>query len=222
MGNALYLAVIIQDGWIYFLWSLLFLGFSGMFYFFYLQFLVPYLELKARAVIPPPEEGTEFEVVVSELERNATFVIGRIGGNMATKCSSISENHLIFQFKRLRESEEYDITVKKGGHTLVKPPKMSIYSNMDNVLKLESHELISSSADFRLSDSIIKERMSSYIEIHLGSKFFINSKGKERMKFIFKLVKIHPGMHFKKNAQLYTLSKASFREEEHTSEVETQ
>jgi hypothetical protein len=220
MGNTFYLAVILPDGWVYFLWLLLVIGLSGILYFLYLQFFVPYLELKAKAVIPPPEEGTEFEIVVSELERNAVFTIGRIGGNMATKCSSISENHLIFQFKRLRESEEYDITVKKGGPTLVKPPKMNIYSNMDNILKLESHELISSSADFRLSDSIIKERMSSYLEIHLGSKFFINAKGAERMKFIFKLVKIHPGMHFKKSGTIYTLSRSSFREGEQETETE--
>lgn len=137
-------------------------------------------------------------------------------GHLATKCDAISENHLVFQFKRMRDSEEYDILVKRGGATMVKPPRMSVYTKMDSNLKLESHEVIGKTADFRISDGMIKDRMTSYIEIKLTSQFFVDHKGAERMKFIFTVNRIHPGMLFKNPSKpyFYSLGKPKGEEQE--------
>lgn len=200
---------------------LLLLCFAAFGYIIYIEFLVPYIVLKSAQIEPPPKEGSEFEFVMNELERTANYLVGRVASNFNTKCTNISEGHLVFQFKKARDSEEYEIIIKKGGPVLVKPPRMKVYSKMESSLKLESHEVIGKTIDFRISDSILKERMTSYIEFQMTSKFFVNSKGAERMKFVFRITKIHPGMKYKKNDKhIYSLNKAMFKEEDVVEEAE--
>ncbi|MEM7183799.1 MAG: hypothetical protein AAF518_23035 [Spirochaetota bacterium] len=217
--------IILQDGWLYFLGFILFLLVLGVFAILYDQFIKPYLRIKSAEIEPPPEEGEVFEFVIGETTRNASFAIGRSTGNLTTKCKSIAENHLLFQFKRGRDGEEYDIVVKKGGPTLAKPPRMAVYSRLDEPLKLESHEVIGKTADFRISDSIIKDRMTSYIEIQFVADFIVTSNGSEKMRFKFTISKIHPGMLFNdKRGILYSLGKSQTNtnetEEETTQEEE--
>lgn len=211
----------IPQGWMFLFGLLLLLCFAVFGYIIYIEFIVPYITLISAQIEPPPKEGSEFEFVMGESERSTNYMIGRIGSNLNTKCTNISEGHLVFQFKKARDSEEYEITIKKGGAVLVKPPRMNVYSKMESSLKLESHEVIGKTVDFRISDSMVKERMTSYIELQMTSKFFVNSKGVERMKFIFKITKIHPGMKFKKNNQhSYSLNKAMFKDDDAIEEAE--
>lgn len=212
--------LIIQDGWLYVLIFIAILAAIGIGFILYDQFIKPYMILKSAEIEPPPEEGAVFEFIISETASTASFSVGRKTGNLATKCKSISEDHLVFQFKRGRDDEEYDILVKKGGPTLAKPPRMAVYSRLDEPLKLESHEVIGKTTDFRLSDSIIKDRMTSYLEIQFVADFIINEKGAEKMRFKFTVSKIHPGMLFNdKKGILYVLGKP--QEQETVSNKET-
>ncbi|MCB1177738.1 MAG: hypothetical protein KDK36_09185 [Leptospiraceae bacterium] len=161
----------------------------------YYQIILPYVILKQSEIPFPPEVGEVFTFVVNESDRNPSFTISRTHGDLVTKCSAISENHLTFVFKKNQFAEEYDITIKRGGPTLFKPPRVATYSVMDSTEKLESHEIIGKEALFRISRQLIKERMINYFEISLTSKFFFNKTGKERLQFIFKIEKIHPSLN---------------------------
>jgi hypothetical protein len=151
--------------------------------------------ISTKELSPPPHQGQVFEFLVSETERNSFFTIGKTTGNIVTRCSAIQEDHLIFQFKKDPTHEEYDIVIKKNGAVLFKPPRMPTYSAMESSEKLESHEVIGKTADFRISNVITKERMVNFIEISLSSKFVIIKSGKERLMFIFTITKIHPGIN---------------------------
>ena len=190
----MYLAIIIQDFYLNALWLLVILSASGLLWVFYNQFFKPYLELKEKEMLPPPPPGSSFVYIVSESERTSSFVIGRAIGNIATRCAAISDEHLVFTFKKDDVHEEYDITIKRSAPVLIKPPRTPTYSVMDSTEKLESHEVIGKTADFRISNQINKERMINFIEISLSSKFIINKNGKERLQFIFTITKIQPGL----------------------------
>lgn len=188
------LSIIIQDFYLHSLWVLILLSATGLGWVFYNQFLRPYIELREKEMLPPPPQGAVFEYLVSETERTSTFIIGRALGSIATRCAAISEDHLVFTFKKDDTHEEYDITVKRGAPVLFKAPRTPTYSVMDSSEKLESHEVIGKTADFRISNQINKERMINFIEISLSSKFIINKNGKERLQFIFTISKIQPGL----------------------------
>ncbi|MCB1141219.1 MAG: hypothetical protein H7A24_01480 [Leptospiraceae bacterium] len=184
-----------QDGYIYLLWLVLFLSSAGFLWVLYKEIVYPYILISTKEVEPPPEVGKVYEFIVSESERNSFFSVGKTTGNIVTRCSAIQEDHLIFQFKKDPSQEEYDIQIKKNGAVLFKPPRMPTYSTMDSTEKLESHEVIGKTADFRISNVILKERMVNFIEISLTSKFIITKSGKERLQFRFTITKIHPGLN---------------------------
>lgn len=142
--------------------------------------------------------GDSMEFVVPDSVRQARFTIGKKLSNFNTICSGIQEDHLIFDIKRNNENEEYTITITKNGPTLYKPPRMETYSKMESKEKIEGYEIIGHYADFRIGDKIVKDRMIHYIEIRLTTEFFFNKVGKERMKFIFTVLKIHPGLNREK------------------------
>ncbi|MDX1959098.1 MAG: hypothetical protein SFU98_11035, partial [Leptospiraceae bacterium] len=116
--------------------------------------------MKKSEIDTPPEQGAEYFFITSETERTPTFVIGKNVGNIVTKCSNIEEDHLVFQFKKDPLNEEYTITIKRHGSVLFKPPRMAHYAVMAASEKLESHEVIGKKAEFRISNKMIKERMS--------------------------------------------------------------
>ncbi len=210
--NPILLAILSQSWQIVLLYFLAILAMGVIFAVLYFQLLVPYIELKKSEIPFPPEVGDVFTYVVNESERTATFTIGRSSGNIVTKCAPISESHLSFVFKKNPSAEEYDIIIKKGGPALFKPPRVATYSLMDSTERLESHEIIGKTAEFRISGQIIKERMINYIEISLTSKFFFTKMGKERLQFLFKIEKIHPSLnlnHKDDNGNFY------FGKEEH-------
>jgi hypothetical protein len=169
----------------------------GLVLAFYNQLIKPYVDLKISEIDYPPNLGDTFDYVMSDTDRFYNYSIGANTGNIITKCSSISENHLVFQFKKDSRNEDYQITVKKEGAVLFKPPRMNHYSKMAGSEKIESHEIIGKTAEFRISDKITKDRMIDFIEITLTANFFFDRMGRERMKFTFKITKIHPGFNLK-------------------------
>jgi len=191
----MYLGLLIQDSVLYFWGFILFLCICGLGFFVYHQFLIPYMELKSNEVETPPDPGSVYEFIVNELDRSAVFTIGKNIGNITTKCSAIQDDHLVFQFKKHPTNEEYDIIIKKNGSVLIKPPRMSLYSVLQGSEKLESHEIIGKTAEFRIGGKIVKERLPSYIELSLTAKFTTNRSGKERLQFIFTIIRFHPGLN---------------------------
>lgn len=189
---------------------------------FYNQLIVPFIKQKISEIEYPPEIGQKFEYIVNESDRISHFSIGANTGDIPTKCAAISEDHLVFTFKKDPRGEEYTVTIKREGPVLYKHPRMTHFLKMASTEKLESHELIGKVAEFRLSDKISKERMIDFIEITLTTAFVISKSGRERMKFIFTFNKVHPGFNLKtKNRRgLFPLGKDGHHKEEAVSEEE--
>ncbi len=189
---------------------------------FYNQLISPFIDQKISEIEYPPAIGQTFEYIVNESDRFATFSIGANTGDIPTKCSAISEHHLVFTFKKDPRAEEYTITIKREGAVLYKHPRMTHYLKMASSEKLESHEIIGKVAEFRLSDKISKDRMIDFIEITLKTAFVISKSGRERMKFIFTFSKAHPGFNLKtKNRNgLFPLGKDGHHREEVVAEEE--
>ncbi|MBE7411737.1 MAG: hypothetical protein L6Q54_04920 [Leptospiraceae bacterium] len=188
-------AIVILDSAINFLWVVFFLSLLGLSGIFFHQFLYPILKKDRSSNEYPVRVGDEYIIVVDELSRVFNFSIGKLTGNLPTRCIAISDDHLSFQFKKNRESEEYDIFINRNSPVLFKAPRTQNFIKMDSTEKLESYELIGKNAEFRISDKIAKDRMINYIELTLGSSFFFTKLGKERMRFIINVTKIHPGLN---------------------------
>ncbi|EMK21479.1 hypothetical protein [Leptospira kirschneri] len=172
-------------------------AFLGLCFLFFKEVIYPAIKKGSAGIGTPPEEGDRFLLVVPESQRNVRFSVGQTSGNIRTYCNTISDNHLIFNLKKAKDSEDYEIQILRNSAVLFKPPGMPTFSKMESTEKLDSYEVIGKSADFRISDKVVKERMTQYFEIGLSSEFFINNFGKERMRFIFTITKIHPGLNRK-------------------------
>ncbi|GBF48588.1 hypothetical protein LPTSP4_00870 [Leptospira ryugenii] len=163
----------------------------------YHQFIYPILSRKDSDRFIPVQVGDHYDITIDEVSRFGSFTVGCKTGHLATRCQAISEDHLIFQFKKSRDSEDYTITVLRNGPSFYKPPRMDTYGKMENKESFDSYEIIGHPAEFRISDKIIKDRMVNFIEIALSSSFYFNKLGKERMKFTFTIGKIQPGINRK-------------------------
>ncbi len=192
-----FLALAIQDSFTYLLILSLILSSVGLLYVIYKQFLFPILSRKESDRFIPVQVGDKFDYVVDEISRNGQFLVGCRTGNLPTRCQAISEDHLIFQFKKARDTEDYTIHVLKNGSTFFRPPRMEIFEKMEQKESFESYEIIGHSTDFRISDKIVKDRMINFIELSLSSSFYFNKVGKERMRFTITVQKIQPGINRK-------------------------
>ncbi|MDV6235011.1 hypothetical protein CH379_005135 [Leptospira ellisii] len=192
------------------------LAFSGLAFIFFQEIIYPALKKQGAGSGAPPEEGDRFVLVVSESQRNVRYGIGQTSGEIKTYCNAISDNHLVFNFKKAKDTEDYEIQIMRNAPVLFKPPAMPTFSKMESTEKLDSYEVIGKNADFRISDKVVKERMTQYFEISLSSEFFINNYGKERMRFIFTVTRIHPGLNRRTPVKkgLYTFGKEEREEEE--------
>ncbi len=85
------------------------------------------------------------------------------------------ENHLVFQIKKSKDSEDYTITVLKNGPSFYKPPRMEHYEKMESKESFESYEIIGHPVEFRISDKIVKDRMVNFIEISLTASFYLQN-----------------------------------------------
>ncbi|TGK04092.1 hypothetical protein EHQ53_02800 [Leptospira langatensis] len=193
------------------------IAFLGMGFFVYWEILRPYAAKTRPGQLLPPDEGDTFEVVVPESTRIYRFSVGQKFGNISTFSKAIQDDHIVFVIKKGKDSEDYDILINRSGPVLMKPPRMQYFAKMESNEKLESHEIIGQTASFRISDKITKDRMTQYFEIGLTSNFFMNKMGKERMRFVFSVQKIHPGIALssKDKKGLYSFGKerSSYEEE---------
>ena len=169
----------------------------GLLGIIYQQFIFPIVSRKDSDRYIPVQTGDSYDLTVDEISRFSSFSVGCRTGNLATRCNAISEDHLIFQFKKSKDTEDYAITVLRNGPTFYKPPRMDTYTKMESKETFDSYEIIGHTAELRISDKIIKERMVNFIEISLSSSFYFTKLGKERMKFTFTIGKIQPGINRK-------------------------
>jgi hypothetical protein len=191
------LSIAIQDGFIFLLGGVLLLSTFGLLGIIYQQFIFPIVSRKDSDRFIPAQTGDHYDLVVDEISRFSQFMIGCKTGHIATRCHAISEDHLIFQFKKSKDSEDYTVTVLKNAPSFYKPPRMDKYEKMESKETFDSYEIIGHPAEFRISDKIIKDRMVNFIEISVTSSFYFNRVGKERMKFTFTIGKIQPGINRK-------------------------
>ena len=177
------------------LWVLLIISSVGLVAILFSQILLPHFSRKDAGIYDPPSEGQKYEIIVDEYERIYQFSIGKKSGQLPTRIAELSEDHLVLLLKKAKDSENYDITIKRNGPVLYKPPRMEHYTVMESADHLESHEIIGHKAEFRLAGKINKDRMVHYIELSLTSTFIINKVGRERMKFIVTVEKLQPGIN---------------------------
>ncbi|WP_336297493.1 hypothetical protein [Leptospira sp. GIMC2001] len=191
----LHLGILLQDSQVAMQWLVFVIALIGLIGVIIHQFIIPFAKLKALDLPDAVNVGDSFDFVVDETSRQSKFTIGKRLGNIRTLCKAIDDDHLIFNFKKDRDQEEYEITVDRNGAVLFKPPRMDTYSKMEGKEKFDSVEIIGHSADFRLSDKLTKERMVNFIEISLSTSYFFNKNGEERMKFTFTITRIQPGLN---------------------------
>lgn len=192
-----FFAIAILDSFLLLLGGTLAVSTVGFLFIVYHQFILPFFILKESDRFIPVQTGDHYDLVVDEMSRFATFSVGSRTGQLATRCNAISENHLVFQIKKSKDSEDYSITILRNGPSFYKPPRMEHYEKMESKESFESYEIIGHPAEFRISDKIVKDRMINFIEISLTASFYFTKLGKERMKFTFKIGKIQPGINRK-------------------------
>ena len=188
-------AVFISETGNLLLWVFLVISVVGLLGIIYLQLIHPFLAKRESEFYEPPHEGKQYTILVDEMTRTYRFKVGQRTGNLATRCSAISEDHLDFNFKKSRDSEDYDILIKKNGNTLFRAPRTEHYTKMESEEKIASYEIIGHTCQFRISDSLTKDRMINYIELTLSSEFFFNKMGKERLRFHLTVSSIVPGIN---------------------------
>lgn len=168
---------------------------AGLLSVLYLQFYIPYQKLKLATRPLPIEAGERFGFVLEETERQKEVTIGRLQGNIVTRIKGLQEAHVIITFKRIRETENYTITITKKGPVLLNPPRTDHFSKLESKHVFDSHEIIGNQCEIRISDVFQKDRMLHYIEFVITAEFFVGKTGRERLKFWVTVSKIHPGLN---------------------------
>lgn len=99
---------------------------------------------------------------------------------------------------------------------LWKAPHTNNFVVLDQIDTLESREFIGHPGYLRLVGLMQGGRPLHYVEVEISVKFFIDSYGEERMKFLFKINRIYPGidLNSRDNKGIYSFG----RVKEETSE----
>lgn len=179
--------------------TLVVLGVAGVMVllgFFYHFILYPALKVMADTSSPPPAPGERKELILKN-GRHLRYRLGLVDSDWKLRMKGIVEDHLVFDFRKDRTLEEYEIEIIPGGPVLYRPPHEQRLQRMKGRDRMESRELIGHPALFRLVAAMQGERPVHYIEFELSTRFFIDNAGDERMKFIVELKRIHPGIDLK-------------------------
>ncbi|MBI3395626.1 MAG: hypothetical protein HY042_07320 [Spirochaetia bacterium] len=160
----------------------------------YRMLVGPALSARADTQSPPPAQGTVWDIVIEEKARERVITIGQLDSEIQTRMHGIKDDHLTLRFRKDRDLEEYEITVNPGGPIFYTAPHSKRSELMKSAESFESRELIGHQAVFRLAAALKDNRPIQYIEFELTTKYFINAFGTERMKFLFTLKKVFPGV----------------------------
>lgn len=168
--------------------------------FFYRFILYPAFKVMADTSSPPPALGESKELILKN-GRHLRYRLGLVDSDWKLRMKGIVEDHLVFDFRKDRSLEEYEIELNPSGPVLYRPPHEQHLQRMKGKDRIESRELIGHPALFRLVAAIQGERPVHYIEFELSTRFFIDNAGDERMKFIVELKRIHPGIDLKSRSK---------------------
>jgi hypothetical protein len=177
---------------------------------FYRLILYPVLQVMADTASPPPAPGEKKELVLKN-GRHLRYRIGLLDSDWKLRMKGIVEDHLVLDFKKDRNLEEYEIDLIPGGQILYRAPHERHLQLMKGKERIESRELIGHPALFRLVAAMQGERPVHYVEFELLTRYFIDNAGDERMKFIIELKRIHPGIDLKSRSKrgIYQFGRSS-------------
>jgi len=175
---------------------LLILGIVGgvlLLWFFYRFILLPVMQVMADTSSPPPSVGEKRELILKN-GRLLKYRIGLADADWKLRMKGISDDHLIIDFKKDRNLEEYEISLSAGAAMFYRAPHEKHLQLLKSKISLESRELIGHPALLRLVAAMQNDRPVHYIEFELSTRYFIDNSGDERMKFIISLERIVPGI----------------------------
>jgi len=170
------------------------LSLAGLSLLAYILFVRPVLVARAENDHPPPRAGFSFEIIIDRSSRSRRVSAGQVDSDINTRLNGIREDHLVLEFEKERELEEYEISVIPGGPLLYRQPHAKKLEFIKSAETLDSRELIGDSAVFRLATEVKDSRALQYVEFILQSSFFINQYGEEKMRFTLLLNNIFPSL----------------------------
>lgn len=141
---------------------------------------------------PPPVEGYKLETVIDTKMRKKQVSIGQLDSTVKTRLQGIKEDHLVINFERDKDLEEYNITIHPHGNVMYKHPRAKKFDIIKSEESFESRDLIGHIAKFRIIASFKGGRAIQYLDFELSSKYFFSQIGEEKIKFTLTLVRIFP------------------------------
>ena len=177
----------------------------------------PALMIKADRESPPPEEGWTYESLMDDAKRQRTVSVGLLDSDIKLRLQGIREDQLQLKFRKERELEEYEITVEPGTNLFYRPPHGKKIEPLKHSESFESRELIGHPALFRVAAGVKNNRPLQYVEFELSTRYVINNLGEEKMKFLFTMTRVFPGVDVNSRSKkgLYMFSRFKVADEEH-------
>ncbi|MCS7206186.1 MAG: hypothetical protein NZ853_10860 [Leptospiraceae bacterium] len=199
-------------------YSILFVALVIVGYGFYVFIYSPSRKLYLDLQSPPPLVGDVKEIVIDNNTRRKSVFIGLLQSDISLRLKGIEEPHLEIHFQKEKGLEEYLLTFKPHAKNKVfwKAPHTTNYSFLNEAVTVESREFIGHPAYIRIIAFIQNNRPIHYVEFELSVKYFYDSFGDEKMKFIFKVIKIYPGIDLKSRDKkgIYSFGKPKAEEVE--------
>ncbi len=168
-------------------------------YGFYLFIYIPSYKIYMDLQSPPPQEGTQLEIVLEPNLKRKIITIGSITATIPLRLKGIEDLHAELIFEKEKGLEEYEITLKPiaKNKVLWKAPHVKNMIVLNEADTIQSSELIGHPAYFRIVALMQNNRPIHYVEFELSMKYFIDNLGEERIKFFLKINKIYPGIDLK-------------------------
>jgi len=134
--------------------------------------------------------GTTKDIDIPKGERYAEAFIGKTTGLIPIGIVQIEEEHLYFRVKREAHSDNYEVTIRRGGPVLLKSKTGSNFEKMVSSEFFTDEEIKENGGlRFRLGDRIRDDEMKVYVEI--GLNWDIDLKiSKKKKRFFLTIEKI--------------------------------
>ncbi len=160
----------------------------------YFSIVQPVRAVLLQQQAQPPDVGFTYEIVMGVDARTRNVSIGLLDSDIKTQLHGISENHVILRLRKEPDMEEYTVYVVPRHHLYYRGPHATKLELLRETTEFESHELIGHPALLRVVGAMQHNRPLQYLDFELSCDYFFNVSGQERMRFLLKLTKIHPGV----------------------------
>lgn len=187
-------------------------------YGFYLYVYIPSYKIYMDLQSPPPQEGTQMEIVLQPNQKRKVITIGSITTTIPLRLKGIEDLHAELIIEKEKGIEEYKIIIKPMAKNKVlwKAPHVKNMILLNDVDTIQSSELIGHPAYLRIVALMQNNRPIHYVEFELSMKYFIDNIGEERIKFFLKINKIYPGIDLKSRDKkgIYSFGRLKTEEKE--------